>query len=134
MNPQVRLKALELVSNLGPKDHAGEVVALNIYVRDKIRYVRDVLDCETLQTPQATMELGQGDCDDKAILLASLLMSIGYVPRFVALSQGRGFVHVWTQVDLSGKWIDLEPTEQVATGRHVLVRPGKDRLLFWKII
>ncbi|MES2367635.1 MAG: transglutaminase-like domain-containing protein [Pseudomonadota bacterium] len=127
------MKALQLVSNLTAKDHAAEIAALNIYVRDRIRYVRDVLDCETLQTPQATMELGQGDCDDKAILLASLLMSIGYVPRFVALNQGHGFVHVWTQVNYSGKWIDLEPTEKVMTGRGVLVRP-QDKLLIWKII
>lgn len=112
---------MQLTNGLDQKDYAGEACACLGYCRDSIRYVRDILDVETLHTAETVMDLGAGDCDDKAILLASLLLSIGHPGvRFVALSLEPGqFCHVWVQDYVEGGWIDLEPTEAVPCGVRV---------------
>jgi len=59
-----------------------EVEELFYYVRDTIKYVKDPrlteLDFDYIQPPSQTVERKAGDCDDHAVLLASLLESIGY--------------------------------------------------------
>ncbi len=104
--------AQDLISDLPQKDYAGEVRRLFYFVRDRIRYRHDVRGVETLQTPEATLRLKQGDCDDKSTLLAALLESIGKRTRFVAVGFVPGqFAHVYPQVNLAGKWLGLETTE-----------------------
>ncbi len=113
----VRQAALSLVKNNYQKDWAGEVKDLHRFVRDNIRYVRDIRGIETLQTPDKTLEFGQGDCDDKSVLLASLLEAIGHPTRFVAIAQtGEEFVHVYPETKIGGTWISLETTEPVEIG------------------
>ncbi len=51
---------------------------LHRFVRDNIRYIKDIRDVETVAYPDITLQQGQGDCDDKSVLLASLLESIGH--------------------------------------------------------
>ena len=113
-HPQVRETALELVSGLAPKDWRGEVSAIFAFVRDHVRYVRDVHDVETLQTPIVTLDLMQGDCDDKSTLLAALLQSVGHKTRFVATgyhSPG-AYQHVYVETPLGGSWTALDATVQ----------------------
>lgn len=91
------------------KDYSGYVRALQHFVRDNIRYVPDVEGVEMLQTPVRTLQIRTGDCDDKSVLLASLLASIGLATRFIALAFNNGpFSHVLTQVRLGTSWIPLE--------------------------
>lgn len=125
---EIRNKAVEITTDgfwngkgLQQKDFAGEARRLLEYVRDNIRYVRDIADVETLHDPVTLLKVGAGDCDDKAILLAALLLSIGHDRlRFVAAAFEPGqFSHVWLQDEVYGKWIDLEPTEPIAYGRSV---------------
>lgn len=105
----VRDLALQLVSGLRAKDYAGEVAALQRFVRDSIRYVRDIRGVETVQTPERTLALKQGDCDDKSTLLASLLESIGHRTRFEAIGFQPGqWSHVLVSALVSGKWVPLE--------------------------
>lgn len=114
----VRMAALSLVKSNGQKDWYGEATDLHRFVRDQIRYVRDVVGVETLQTPDKTLEIGQGDCDDKSVLLASLLESIGHPTRFVAvgLRQPNQYEHVYVETKIGPNWIPSETTEPVALG------------------
>lgn len=109
---RVRRVALGLVQDLPPNADVLEVKALWQFVRDEIRYVRDVRGIDTLQTPTKTLELHQGDCDDKSLLLSALLESIGYATRFtVAATMPRAsYNHVYVEafVPKLGKWIPLE--------------------------
>jgi len=118
VQPEVRLHALHLIRSAGveAKDWIGELIAMNAFVRDKVRYTRDVWGVETVQTPAATLRLMMGDCDDKATLLASLLMSIGFRVQFGLLNRRGHIVHVWTRCQLHGRWIDCETTEPVRLG------------------
>lgn len=113
----VRELAQRLVRELGQKNYIAEVKALHAYVRDHIRYLKDVRGVETLHTPEKIIELGQGDCDDKSTLLAALLESIGHPTRFVAIGSTPGrYSHVYVEAQIGPKWIALETTERVPVG------------------
>jgi hypothetical protein len=113
----IRLLALDLVKRNGQKDYTGEVLKIHQFVRDHIRYVRDVRGVETLQTPTKTLELGQGDCDDKSTLTAALLESIGHPTRFIAVGFAPGsFSHVLLETKIGNKWVPVETTEPVKLG------------------
>jgi transglutaminase-like putative cysteine protease len=114
---QIRSTAIELTRHLPPKDWLGQVRALFGFVRDHIRYTRDIDGIETLQTPPATLELEAGDCDDKATLLAALLGSIGHPSRFVAVgfSSPGNYSHVYLETPVGTRWLALDATVSTAT-------------------
>lgn len=102
------------------------------YVRDEITYVYDPRNVEEVQRPEITLKLHAGDCDDKAVLLAALLLSIGFETCFfIADTNNDGYPdHVYVGVHLPGApeiykplpnkilddgknlhdWIPLDPT------------------------
>lgn len=118
-NLKIRQLSLSLVQALQGKDWLGEIEALFEFVRQNIRYVQDINDVETLQWPTATLKLQAGDCDDMAVLLATMLETIGYVTRFVAIGfQFGNFDHVYIEAlvpDLE-EWVPLDPTENEEIG------------------
>ena len=116
-NPSVRELTLRLVRRKEPKHWMGEIKAVHNFVRDKIRYVRDINGVETIQTPVQTLRLGQGDCDDQSILSAAMLESIGHPTRFVAISKHPGiYSHVFAETRLGDRWVSIECTEPVDVG------------------
>lgn len=116
-HPRVRELALAITAPLLQKNFAGEARSIHAFVSDKIRYVKDVAGVETIQTPLQTLRLKCGDCDDKSVLAAALLESIGHPTRFVAVGfRGDSLSHVFVQTKIGGKWISLECTEPVKFG------------------
>lgn len=61
------------------------IKAIQNWVRDSIGYAHDPYLVEMIQTPPRTLERGFGDCDDKAILLCSLLSVLGFECEFLAV-------------------------------------------------
>ena len=128
INPLVRQTAVDVTTGLLQKDRLAEIKALHRFVRDRIRYVRDIHGVETLHTAEKVLQNKAGDCDDKTILLASLLESLGYTTRLVAVGfsdpvknlfgqlQAKNYSHVYPEVFYKGKWIPLETTEPVEIG------------------
>lgn len=115
----IRQQAMSLLQGLQPKNYGGEIAAIHAFVRDRIRYVRDIRGVETIQTPEKTLEFGYGDCDDKSTLVASLLESAGHPTRFVAMGFRNGqFCHVYVETKLGARWIGVETTEPVFAGWH----------------
>jgi transglutaminase-like putative cysteine protease len=108
----IRRTAANIVEGFPSQAFRDEVRAVFGFVRDDIRYLGDVNEVETLQAPDVTLSTGQGDCDDKAILLASLLQSIGYKTQFVAVGFGEPgvFEHVYVRVLLGTVMVGLDPT------------------------
>lgn len=114
---KIRETAGELVSHLAQKNFLGEVKILHRFVRDNIRYLRDINGVETLQSPVKTLEYRYGDCDDKSTLLASLLEASGHPSRFVAVGKYPGrFNHVYVETLVGKNWFPLETTEPVPPG------------------
>lgn len=109
VDPGVREVAQDLTRHLQSYDKAGEVSVLHAFCRDQIRYVGDVESVETLQTPVYTLEKGSGDCDDKAVLLNTLLATVGYQTVFFAMGMnGEFFSHVTAGVRLGTRTLPLE--------------------------
>jgi hypothetical protein len=86
--------------------------ALFFYVKDNIQYLSDP-DYEYVQHPEETL-LGAGDCEDKSILLISLLYSIGLESELVIVPQ-----HTLVKLKIPDSkkkyqkkdgWIYLDPT------------------------
>lgn len=121
--PLIRQTAAGLYGGLLQKDSIGEITAIHQFVRDSIRYMRDPVGMENVQTPEATLELKYGDCDDKATLAAALLESTGHPARFVAVGFAPGkFSHVFVETRVHRRhggypWIALETTEPWPLGR-----------------
>jgi hypothetical protein len=110
----VILQAAHSIVYLTPeKDQLSEVKTLFEYVRDNIRYMRDVCGVETLCAPQMTLQRMIGDCDDQTSLLCALFEAAGYPTRLIMAEYGSGnFEHVYCQVLACDIWIDCDPTER----------------------
>lgn len=113
----VREKALQLTRHLRSKDWRAQAKAIFFYARDRIRYVGDIYGVETIAEPGVTMRLGQGDCDDKAVLAGALLQSIGHPVKLVAVGFDNGpFSHVFVETLIGPTWVPMELTEELPFG------------------
>lgn len=102
---------------------------LHCWVRDTIIYCPDPQDVELLQTPPQTLTIGTGDCDDKAMLVATLLATCGFATRFKAVGgvgsewsgneadegEDPGYSHVFAEVRLGTRWLGLDTIVSTST-------------------
>ena len=119
-DPIVRNHSVRVVSNVESHNNLGELKTIFEWVRDNIRYVRDIERCETLQTPTVTLPpkvspalgVGAGDCDDHSLLLATMLKSIGFrevYARIVTFTpKDKEWKHIYIVVKLKGKIYSLD--------------------------
>lgn len=115
--PLVRATAVALTAHLAQKDWAAEIGACFDYVQHHVRFLRDINEVETLHSASTVIEQAAGDCDDKMILLASLLEAIGHPTRLVAMGFAPGdFSHVIMEVNYRGRWLALDPSEPYPMG------------------
>lgn len=103
------------------KEKPAAIRALFNWVKHNIGYCPDPVDLEMIQTPPRTLSTGYGDCDDQAILLATMLATIGLATRFKAVggvgeewsgnegdTGGESYSHVYSQVRLGDRWMALD--------------------------
>lgn len=127
VNPQILALASSIVYFQPQQDWLSECRALFDYVQNSIRYQRDVFNVETLATPLVTVARRAGDCDDKATLLATFFEAVGNPTRFVMGDyEGRGWDHVFLQVNVNGEWINADPCVKGPLGS---LQPGA--IKFW---
>lgn len=117
---RIRMKALDILNQaqVPPRAWTREISALHRFVRDQILYVKDPVGLELVQSPEATLDIGRGDCDDKSTLLAALLEATGHPARFTVLGfNGNPFSHVMAEAKSGdGRWIPLETIIQKEMG------------------
>lgn len=119
VDPNIRARTITLLRLTPEKDAPSEIRVIFEFVRDHVRYVSDVHEIETVSTPDKTLMLLAGDCDDKATLLATMLESVGYPTRFVVTGYATPnvFEHVYVEVMLpDGSFISLDPSEPYGVG------------------
>jgi len=117
-DPKVRGLALSILQAQGIASHdrMGEALAIGDYVHRKVRYVKDPIGVELLTDPLTLIEqvhrgVAQGDCDDMALFIATLLVSIGIKPyfrmvRYTGKDHSTPFQHIYVvcyEQDLSRK-------------------------------
>lgn len=108
----VRQRALDIYRAAGVDNRAawlGQAQALQKFVQNCIAYIRDPVDVELVQTPEVTLRLAAGDCDDQSTLLAAMLTATGHPSRFVAVGMnGQPFSHVLVETKIGEKWCAAE--------------------------
>lgn len=105
--------AREITDRCPERAARAQIQCLQAWVRDYIKYVNDPRLIEMIQTPVETLRIRTGDCDDKATLLATLLETMGFTTRFIAIAEDTPglppqYSHVMAQVRLGPGWINLE--------------------------
>lgn len=102
---------------VGDNEQTRQVELLLNFVRRNVTYVRDPVESEYVISPINLLQQidagvqAFGDCEDHCLLLNSMLGSIGFATRFVAVKvNGEDWWnHVICSVYLGGKWQDLDP-------------------------
>jgi len=109
----VRALAVSLVSEY-PQDGTGQLLraaALFEYVKNNVNYVPDpirmvnqqLVDEDLIASPTETLRIRGGDCDDHAVLMASLFSAVGIANRMHKVKSKDGSWHLLTEfaVDVS---------------------------------
>jgi len=107
--------AERLVSECRGHDFNCEIETIFRFVQKKVVYRRDPVDIERVQDARRTLLFRAGDCDDKAVLLASLLACVGHQSVFSVLGMQPGnYSHVFVTVQTPKGWLSLDPTNEDA--------------------
>ncbi len=129
-DPFILQTARSIVRGTPARDTAAEVAAIGRYVRTHIRYTKDPVDVESVSPPAWTLGARAGDCDDQAILVASLLRAVGIPARFVAVGPAKShYVHVFPEARVGTAWVPIDTAlppgapRAPYTGLHRLVQP-----------
>lgn len=120
-NPEIRRLAMSILqaARVPERDERGEAAAVLAWIQRNIPYRRDINQVETIMTPPELLRQGGGDCDDRTILLNSLLESIGFQTRFVLVSTiptGYPFTHIFSQINTDGRWVSADTIYPVPLG------------------
>jgi hypothetical protein len=113
-NPFFRQLAVQIVNHF-PCQHKNwdcYVYAIAKFVRDNIKYIKDITGYETIQTPDNTLKIGGGDCDDHAVLNATLLEAIGMKSAFKVVGRNGSYKHIYVVATTPDgkKWV-VDTTE-----------------------
>lgn len=99
--PFIRDLSLKIIKQASAKNHKLlKLKALWRWVKRNVDYVADVSGVEYIQAPRRLIESGAGDCDDLAVLIASMAESVGISTKLKAVKlKGRdAFSHVFPVV------------------------------------
>jgi hypothetical protein len=133
-DPQMRKLALQITSQCGERDKVCEARAVYDYIKKRVRYTGDigpikhpdgsVEGIDLYQSARRTLEFGGGDCDDQAILGATLLALNGHSPvlRVVKSKRAPDWEHIFTGSNLDGKFVAIDTT--LPGNRHFGIEPN----------
>lgn len=118
----IRDKAAQLVRGLSVRDsnarnYLAQANAIFQFVRDHVRYLRDIDGMETLHPAPWVLVNRYGDCDDKTVLSMALARAIGFPVRIVAVGyHGQSYSHVFGQFRFGRGWVTMECCENQPLG------------------
>ncbi len=114
-DPEIRNIAIQISTSSCPESaRTCYAKALYYFTQNNIDYINDPNKFEYAETPEETLLTKRADCDGHALLLASLLESIGFETRLITIPG-----HMYLQVSIEeasstykkeSSWIDLDPT------------------------
>lgn len=98
--PIVRECAIHILNqyNVSSMNYKDECLAIGNWVQKNVTYVRDPDGIELLTDPKTMIDkisrgVARGDCDDMALLIATLLLSIGHRPFFRCVRYKSNYGH-----------------------------------------
>lgn len=117
-DPYINRRTIEILEaqQVPQYDDAAAAYALWGYAYHQVRFVNDPVGPfgakEAPRPPRVTMEVGAGDCDCKAVLLATMLGTIGIESRFVTVASDPAapdsFSHIYPEALIDGAWVPLD--------------------------
>jgi len=102
----LRSYANSIIKDCPPNNKEAQINAIYRYIVENYNYLSDPTDVELIQSPQETMQVKGGDCEDLAILLNSLLENIGTKTYLVITD-----THVYSlayNIDTNSLWTYVE--------------------------
>lgn len=108
--------------NVPERDEVALARAVQVFAQNNIKFFRE--QPERFTNPVRTIAWGFGDCDDKTIVIATILRSFRIPVRLkfirfnVTESNGniKHVSHVYPQAKLKGKWVALESVHKWEMG------------------
>lgn len=124
-----------------PEDSAGRLLraaALFEYVKTNVQYVSDPIDMsrgrrnqlEYAARPDVTITVRGGDCEDQAILMASLLSATGIKNRMHCVVNGNNEGHLLTEVAIDSAISD-KIVSLLNNFYNKVRRPTGPRVYYW---
>lgn len=117
-HPAIFALSRKIALPVDSKDFKGEAVAVYDWVKSNIKYRSDVGGLDTFISPEVLAEIKQGDCDDHAIMNATLLRALDHPARFkaVKIKGDKFFSHVYTETLIGQKWVPMDTTVDFPMG------------------
>lgn len=121
-DPVVLERAVQVIRSAPAHNQLAELRAIRAFLTRHVRYVNDPDAFELLRLPDYQLDRiaaggeAEGDCDDVAILAATLALAIGRPARFVAVGFGgpeEPFSHVWAEALVDGFWREMDTTRPI---------------------
>lgn len=131
-DPSILRMAKDIIRSVPPFDDYSEAETLYNWVRANIRFTKDPVNKETLYPPTELLQIRSGDCDDISMLLATLLMAIGYPARLMTVAaNGDEFSHVYVEGQVNGQWIPMDPAR--SDSQFGIAPPSYTRARWWSL-
>jgi hypothetical protein len=105
-NIDLRAYANSIIKDSPPNDKEAQINAIYRYIVENYNYLSDPTGVELIQSPQETMQIMGGDCEDLAILLNSLLENIG-IKTYLVLTDTHAYSLAY-DVDTNKLWTYVE--------------------------
>lgn len=116
-DPSQKIREAALSILRGVNSFSDQARTIQQWVQQNIEYRRDPPDLELVQTPQVTLQLRAGDCDDQSVLTAALLQATGHPTQFVAVGfSGSPLSHVLVQTLIGKDWVAAETIQPRSLG------------------
>jgi transglutaminase-like putative cysteine protease len=118
-------QAKDIIRSVGGKDRKAQAEVIGAWMSSRMRFVRDPYGVETIHTPLFMLErihtngIFEADCDDYAVLSASLAKAVGLRTKFVILgflSKGAPWSHVYTIAETPQGWFPFDVSFGVPPG------------------
>lgn len=109
--------AKTIIRDVGGKNRAEQARVIGEWMEQSLRFVRDPYGIETIHTPLFMLDrirrnsVFEADCDDYAVLSASLAKAVGLRTKFVILgflTKGAPWSHVYTIVETPQGWFPFD--------------------------
>lgn len=130
--------AVDLVRNVPAYNDLGEAQTIYKWVQGHVRFTKDPVTKEKLYPPQELLKIRAGDCDDISMLMAALLIAIGYPARLITLAANPAspdeFSHVYVEGEIppgSGGWLPMDAAR--ADAEFGVAPPSYSRKRAWSL-
>ncbi len=103
---QLRTYANSIIKDCPSNDKECQTNSIYRHIVENFNYLSDPTGVEFIQSPQETIQIGGGDCEDLSILFNSLLENVG-IKTYLVLSETHAYSLVY-DVDITNLWKYVE--------------------------